>query len=252
MREMVGPTEESFFDNPTGGPVFRAVSLEQYACVFDLGCGCGRLARQLIQQEPRPGSYVGVDPHLGMVKWCRENLQVFAPEFAFHHHDIFHQAFNPSSSSPKPAVLALPVPDGHVTLFIAWSVFTHVTERAADFYLQELSRVLHPDGVAITTWFLFDKRDYPMMQDFQNALFINDLDPTNAVIFDRAWLRRRVEEEGLVIADVKAPAIRGFQWEVRLTRGGPSRRHVDFPEDAAPRGSKPPPLSPSDADKIGL
>ena len=29
-----------------------------------------------------------------------------------------------------------------------------------------------------------------MMQDFQNALYINDVDPTNAVIFDREWLRR--------------------------------------------------------------
>ena len=29
-----------------------------------------------------------------------------------------------------------------------------------------------------------------MMQDFQNALYINDVDPSNAVIFDREWLRR--------------------------------------------------------------
>ena len=35
-----------------------------------------------------------------------------------------------------------------------------------------------------------------MMQDFQNALYINDVDPSNAVIFDREWLRRRSETPG--------------------------------------------------------
>ena len=45
-----------------------------------------------------------------------------------------------------------------------------------------------PDGVAVTTWFLFDKANFPMMQEFQNALYISDFDPTNAVIFDRTWL----------------------------------------------------------------
>jgi hypothetical protein len=28
-----------------------------------------------------------------------------------------------------------------------------------------------------------------MMQTFQNALFINEIDPTNGVIYDRDWVR---------------------------------------------------------------
>ena len=40
--------------------------------------------------------------------------------------------------------LPLPAGDGEVTLFAAWSVFTHVFERDAAFYLGEIARVLAP------------------------------------------------------------------------------------------------------------
>ena len=42
------------------------------------------------------------------------------------------------------ATLPLPAGDGEVTLFLAWSVFTHLLEADAAFYLRELARVLHP------------------------------------------------------------------------------------------------------------
>ena len=45
-----------------------------------------------------------------------------------------------------------------------------------------------------------------MMQDFQNALYINDVDPTNAVIFDRDWVRREAGAAGLTIHRVAQPA----------------------------------------------
>ena len=45
--------------------------------------------------------------------------------------------------------------------------------------------MLRDGGIAVTTFFLFDKAGFPMMQEFQNAPYINLDDPTNAVIFDR-------------------------------------------------------------------
>ena len=44
-----------------------------------------------------------------------------------------------------------------------------------------------------------------MMQDFQNALYINDIDPTNAVIFDRDWLRAALDARDLRVSVVRAP-----------------------------------------------
>lgn len=249
LRKLVGPTEPGFYDNPNGRPLFEGLSSRVYDVVLDFGCGCGRLARQLIQQEPRPRRYIGVDLHRGMVSWCRRELSPYARGFEFHHHNVRNAGLNPSGTEEQ---MPLPAAQEEVTLFIAWSVFTHVLERSALHYLRELSRVLHPDGVAVTTWFLFEKSDFPMMQEFQNALFINDTDPTNAVIFDKGWLRGAVEDVGLVATRIVPPDIRGFQWRMYLMKAGPSRITAEFPEDLAPCGVERPPLLPEGADELGL
>ena len=124
----------------------------------------------------------------------------------------------------KPTWLPFPAEDAAFSLAIAWSVFTHVNQDQAVRYLHEMRRILRPDGVLLWTWFLFDKTDFPMMQDFQNALFINDLNPTGAVIFDRVWLRKTAQEAGFRIVAATPPEIRGYQWIVYLapqSRGSP-------------------------------
>jgi len=250
MRTLVGPTEDAAFDNPSGALVYPYLPADAFSDVFDFGCGCGRIARQLIQQVPRPQHYVGIDLHHGMIKWCVEHLTPQAPGFEFYHHDVFNPGLNPDASKPRFA--SFPAPDKAFSLVNAWSVFTHLVEDAASFYLRECRRILADDGIIHSTWFLFDKREFPMMQEFQNALFINDADPTNAVIFDRDWLRRNAAEAGLCIYKVFPPTIRGFQWVVLMT---PWRQGVDevaFPEDAAPVGLARPPIASSDPSKIGL
>jgi SAM-dependent methyltransferase len=239
FRRLVGPVDAAFFDNPSRGAVLPDIGTHAYSFVFDFGCGCGRLARQLIQQRSRPAHYIGVDRHRGMVEWCATHLGPVAPGFEFRHHDVHHEFLNPTGQRGH---VPLPAPDAQVTLFIAWSVFTHLLQADAEFYLRELSRVLGPSGVAVTTWFLFDKRQFPMMQEFQNALMINDVDPTNAVIFDRAWLIDRIAANGLVVTRVVAPTIRGFQWTLHLQKQIVGRQSVEFPEDRAPIGIARPPI----------
>ena len=249
LRQLVGPTQDEDYDNPTGRRVFPEAPPRADDFVFDWGCGCGRIARQLLQQNPPPRRYVGVDLHRGMIEWCRRNLSPCSPGFEFHHRDVRNLGLNPGGTAE---VLPFPAPDGAVTLFLAWSVFTHVNEAAAVYYLRELGRVLHPEGLAVTTWFLFDKVDFPMMQEFQNALFINDVDPTNAVIFDKGWLRRTADLAGLTLSRIDAPGMRGFQWKICLRKAAPGSVHAEFPPDVAERGIHRPPLMPAGAERMGL
>lgn len=194
MREAVGPTDPSAFDNPTGAPIFPHLGTDTYDSVFDFGCGCGRLARQLIQQEATPRKYLGVDVNLPLVKWCQDNLSTKASEFSFSHHDVRHDSWNPGAD--KPQVAPFPAPDDSCSLVIAFSVFTHLTQANAEYYFREVKRILATSGVFYSTWFLFDKQLFPMMQTFQNALYINEADPTNAVIFDRDWLVETAAHNG--------------------------------------------------------
>jgi SAM-dependent methyltransferase len=237
-RRLVGPTQPEMFDNPSGQPVFGHAAA-QYESVLDFGCGCGRLARQMMQQNPRPRRYMGIDLHQGMIDWCRENLSPHAPAFLFQHHNVLHPHRNPGGSADH---LPFPAADRDVSLFIAHSVFTHLLEPDAEFYIRELARVLRPDGVAMTTWFLFDKGDFPMMQEFQNALFINAIDPTNAVIYDKDWLLARLDGAGLLVTAVTPPSIRGFQWSLRIEHQATAKQAATFPEDRAPRGLARPPI----------
>jgi SAM-dependent methyltransferase len=249
MRRLVGPLDDADFDNPTGDPTFPALEPGDYAAVLDWGCGCGRLARRLIQQSPRPGRYLGLDLHRGMVQWCQQNLAPHAPGFEFGHHDVFELAFNPDATERW---LPFPADADSFSLVIAWSVFTHVNEEQATRYLEEVARVLRPDGTLLSTWFLFDKREFPMMQPFQNALFVNDVNPTNAVIFDREWLVETARKVGLVIVRVDQPAMRGFQWDIYLKPRASNAVEVAIPPDRAPYGAWiAPPLAP-DQHLIGL
>jgi len=247
MRKLVGSYEEHTFNNPSGARVFAGVDGSSDEFVFDFGCGCGRVARQLLQQHDPPRRYVGVDLHKGMVQWCRRNLQPRHSGFEFHHQDVFNAGLNPRG---KLKHSRFPIPDKTVSLLVAVSVFTHVLEESAVFYLREMARVLGSNGKAATTWFLFDKASFPMMQNFQNALFINPRDPTNAVIFDRSWLVAQASSAGLRICSATPPSIRGFHWSIHFEPAVAGAEHVAFADDDAPVGTAPPPLLPRRAHKM--
>jgi SAM-dependent methyltransferase len=250
MRTLVGPTEEAMFDNPDGRLVYADVPEEMYRAVFDFGCGCGRIARQLIQQRPRPERYVGIDLHRGMIEWCRRNLARRAPEFQFKHHNVYNHGFNPDPTLPE--ILAFPVEDDSFTLAIAHSVFTHTTETQAPHYLHEVARILTPTGVLRSSWFLFDKSEFPMLQEVQNALYISHVDPTAAVIFDREWVQRAAADARLTIFSATPPDIRGYQWVLLMTPARPGIEEVELPRDNAPIGVVDLPTPPPNPSRIGL
>jgi len=128
-----------------------------------------------------------------------------------------------------------PTGDSQFTLVNALSVFTHLTEHQAEHYLRECARVLQPRGVFQSSWFLFDKVERPMMDEHHNALYVSYVDPSAAVIFDRAWLRDTARGLGLRIFKVIQPEIRGHQWMVLMTLRS-DLAEVDLPPDASPRG----------------
>ena len=249
---MVGVTDPAAFDNPSRAPIFDFVEPEAFDSVFDFGCGCGRLARQLLQQKQRPSRYLGIDLHAGMIAWCQRNLSTLAPNFEFKHHDVYNYHFNPGSE--KPDVLPFPT-ENSFSLVEAWSVFTHLTEEQAVQYLAEVKRILAPGGEFHSTWFLFDKSDgFPMMTDAQNALYVGHVDPSAAVIYDRTWLREAAAAAGLTIykAWPVVPAARGFQWHVLMCVSG-RKPAVDWPRDPRPAGAwNRPPDMPRDPNQIGV
>lgn len=250
MRRLVGTEDPRLFDNPSRSLVYPYLPDDTFDAVFDFGCGCGRIARQLIQQIPQPQRYLGIDLHRGMVEWCHRNLTLRAPRFEFVHHDVFHVSLNPGAG--KPMTLPFPAPDRSFSLVEATSVFTHLVQSQAEHYLGEVARILRPAGILHSTWFLFDKSDYPMLSDIQNALYTNEYDLSASVLFDRAWVRETARAAGLTIVEVIPPPIRNFHWRVLMTPTRAGIEDAPFPTDEAPPGSMPGQPMPVDASRIGL
>ncbi len=219
LRRMVTPIDADF-DHPGDEPVYTDIPLEAYDAVFDFGCGCGRMARKLMMQKPRPRRYLGIDVHKGMIDWCSQNLTPVDPAFQFVHHDVWSPSYGHGNSYR----LAEPFPtkDGEFTLFLANSVFTHLYLRQTEYYLSEIARILSPQGIAITSWFFFDSDTYPSLDGGPHTLYVSETDPTHAVIYDRKWFIDTVRRCGLGVKFTRPPGAPGSMWGVRLERRTPT------------------------------
>jgi SAM-dependent methyltransferase len=221
MRGRVGPTDPQAFDNPSGTPIYDTfgLPLDTYDAVFDFGCGCGRQARQLLQQTPRPRRYVGIDAHRVMVEWCRANLSPIDRNFQFHHHDVYSPSYAPENSLRLAE--RFPVEDRAFSLVLAHSVFTHLYQAQSDYYLHEVARILRPGGLAFTSWFFFDRTSFPFLGEGRSCLFIDEAAPSEAVIYDRGWFVEAVRRAGLSVWRTEPPAVAGHHWSVFLTPRSP-------------------------------
>jgi SAM-dependent methyltransferase len=112
--------------------ISRRTGRDINACraVLDFGVGCGRIARHWVTLTG-PAWY-GCDYNPELVRWCQDNLP-------------FLRTIQNELEPP------LPYPDDTFDLIYAYSVFTHLTEPQQYRWMDELVRVLEPDGRIIFT-----------------------------------------------------------------------------------------------------
>jgi len=103
--------------------------LEDFSAILDFGCGAGRVLRH-VEARVAPGSELsGADIDARAISWLRATY----PD----------RRFAVNGASPP-----LPFPDHAFDLVFAISVFTHLDEEDQMSWLEELRRILRPDGQA--------------------------------------------------------------------------------------------------------
>lgn len=147
--------------------------------ILDAGCGTGLLG---IASEPfvtDGGTYTGIDVMTEDVNFCRRH-------YPFDNYNFIHlDVANPTYATDQSIELkSWPIKDKSQDLVTALSVWTHLSEKDARFYMKEVSRVLKPNGKAVITFFYADEA-------YENSLAIRNGDlgrfhntPQNAWIFD--------------------------------------------------------------------
>ncbi len=119
--------------------------------ILDVGCGTGILA---ISSEPfigEKGCYVGIDVMKKDIEFCRSNYH--KSKFSFIYFDVDNPMYAPHQKKEK---MKWDLDNDSFDLVTALSVWTHLKEEDAIFYLKEVSRVLKPGAKAIITFFILD------------------------------------------------------------------------------------------------
>ena len=119
--------------------------------VMDVGCGCGRTARFLVN-NPHVARYTGFDVFAPYVDWCNRFFgELHRGRFAFYHLDVRTERYNPNGALGC-ADARFPAADGDVDLVYAASLFTHLYPDDTRTYAREMARVLDDGGLAVVSF----------------------------------------------------------------------------------------------------
>jgi SAM-dependent methyltransferase len=131
----------------------RLKMLEQGARLLDIGCGCGRVARHLLNSPI--AEYAGFDRHPGMIEWSQSHIGTQDDRFHFQHVDVEsgYAELDSHLGAVSAAEFVFPYDDAEFTGALAASVFTHIDFPATSRYLNETARVLAPSGCVLASFF---------------------------------------------------------------------------------------------------
>ena len=122
-----------------GALKFRQVILREVGspgpneCFVDFGCGWGRHIR-VFSKDYTPDRMTGVDINPTNIALCRRHLPTVR--------------FLTSTEGER-----LEVAPASIDLIISFSVFSHLSEPSARFWLRELARICRPGGsIVVTSW----------------------------------------------------------------------------------------------------
>ena len=132
--------------------------LDESPRFLDVGCGCGRIARYLMDKSLK--SYTGFDRHGGMIEWCAKEITPYAPCFDFHHFKIksaYSDVLDREEGDIDAEAFAFPYNDNAFDSALLASVFTHMPMPESAAYLKELYRIMAPSGKIMLSVFYSDK-----------------------------------------------------------------------------------------------
>lgn len=137
--------------------------------VLDFGCGTGKLTTSVLPFVHSGGRMIGIDLGKREIAFCRSYYP--SDICSFYRVPAMNLFYNPDG---KPqSEIDWHVSEGSTDVVLALSVFTHLNEEDAHYYMKKIDSILKTDGIAILTFFLLDK--YYDIKYLKNSRWIFDV-----------------------------------------------------------------------------
>tara|TARA_R110002111_G_scaffold241912_3_gene303792 strand:- start:3149 stop:3829 length:681 start_codon:yes stop_codon:yes gene_type:complete len=177
--------------------------------IVEIGCGCGRLTRQIAEYRLRgsiySGKYLGIDIDKEMIDWCEAH---FDDRFEFALSTHGSTSYIPSDE--KTGAYSIPRDDRSVDYVYGTSLLTHLLEAEMVNYLAESARILRPRSWIYLSCFAVDRatRHAGSRHTFQhriaNAYVESMAQPQAAVAYQSDFLVESALNAGFAFAEVQS------------------------------------------------
>jgi len=130
------------------------IELKPNDFVLDIGSGIGRTAIALTTYLDTSAKYEGFDVVEFGVKWCNSKLKKDYANFNFKYIPLFNDLYN--NATLKANEFTFPYKKNYFDKVFSFSVFTHMQIDEIQHYFSEIYKVLKPNGIAFSTFFIYD------------------------------------------------------------------------------------------------
>jgi len=184
------------------------ISLKPEDTVLDIGSGIGRTAISLSEYLNSNGGYEGFDVVKKGVDWCNSGIGKDYSNFNFTYVPLFNDLYN--NSNLKAENFVFPYDDKIFDKIFSFSLFTHMQINEIQNYLKEINRVLKNNGLAFSTFFLYDAHDddvskkegfnFPIQKDGYKLM--NNKVKSGNIAISKENLSNMMNKEGLTIVSI--------------------------------------------------
>ena len=188
--------------------LINKVGLHKHSIILEIGSGYGRVAVALTDMVCPPGRYDGVEIVEKAVKWCTEEITPSFSNFRFHHADVSNP-YAKRERGQSASSYQLPFDNNTYDIVYLTSVFSHMRPAEIRAYLEEIARVMKPNGKCFITYYLINgftesqiasnKATQDFRYNFGDFLSTHKRTPEHAIGVYESMVRKFYQEVGLVI-----------------------------------------------------